>query len=25
LKFDRVELDKFIESNLVEEGCDGRL
>ena len=25
LKFDRTDLDKFIESNLVEEGGNGRL
>ncbi len=25
LKFDRADLDKFIESNLVEEGGNGRL
>ena len=25
LKFDRADLDKFIESNLVEEGGNGHL
>lgn len=25
LKFDRVDLDQFIESNLVEEGSDGHI